>query len=311
MQDTDETLNLLKQQLTDINEKRTNGILMRSKAEWIEGSEKNSKYFSNLEKRNAVKKNISKLFKNDKEINKTADILKETKTFYENFYKKKNNVFNSDTFFEKLKLKQLTDIQRNSCEGKLIMHECAAALKEMKNNKSPGSDEFFKIFWNDLKVFYLDSINYSFEIGQLTQLQKHGIITLIPKKDKILTDLNNWRPITLLNIDYKIATKVIAGRIKNVLIHVINNCQTGFLKNRYIGENIRLLFDIIEFSNESDIPSCLIFADFEKAFDSLDHAFMKKTLTAFNFGDSFIKWISLFYNDGQSCIYNNGHIFQS
>ena len=86
------------------------------------------------------------------------------------------------------------------------MHECATELKEMKNNKSPGSDglttEFFKVFWNDLNVFYLDSINYSFEKGELTQLQKQGIITLIPKKDKVLTDLNNWRPITLLNIDY-------------------------------------------------------------------------------------------------------------
>ena len=159
---------------------------MRSKAEWIEGSEKNSKYFSNLEKRNAEKKNISKLIQNDKEINKTADILRETKTFYENIYKKKNNVLNSDTFFEKIKLKQLTDIQRNSCEGKLNMHECATALKEMKNNKSPGSDglttEFFKIFWNDLKVFYLDSINYSLEIGQLTQLQKQGIDNSYTKK---------------------------------------------------------------------------------------------------------------------------------
>ena len=80
----------------------------------------------------------------------------------------------------------------------------------MKNNKSPGSDglttEFFKIFWNDIKVFYLDSINLSYETGQLTELQKQGFITLIPKQDKILSDLNNWRPITLLNIDYKIAT---------------------------------------------------------------------------------------------------------
>ena len=103
--DTNDTLNLLKQQLADINEKRTNGILMRSKAEWIEGSEKNSKYFSNLEKRNAEKKNIAKLIQNNKEINKTADILKETKKFYENIYKKKNNILNSDTFFEKIKLK--------------------------------------------------------------------------------------------------------------------------------------------------------------------------------------------------------------
>ena len=77
---------------------------MRSKAEWIEGSEQNSKYFSNLEKRNAEKKNISKLIQNDKEINKTADILRETKTFNEKIYKKKNNVLNSDIFKKKINL---------------------------------------------------------------------------------------------------------------------------------------------------------------------------------------------------------------
>ena len=84
--------------------------------------------------------------------------------------------------------------------------------------------------------------------------------------------------------------------MKNVLPEIINNCQTGFLKGRYIGENIRLLFDILEHVNETNIPACLIFADFEKAFDSLDHNFLKKTLSAFNFGD------------GQSCVYNNGRM---
>ena len=182
----------------------------------------------------------------------------------------------------------------------------------MNNNKSPGSDglttEFYKIFWNDIKYYFVNSINTSYDSGHLTQLQKQGIISLIPKKDKELTNLNNWRPITLLNIDYKIATKAIANRMKNVLPNIINNCQTGFLKGRYIGENIRLLFDIIEHSSETNNPACLIFADFEKAFDSLDHSFMIKTLSSFNFGESFLNWINLFYTDIQTCVYNNGHM---
>ena len=139
----------------------------------------------------------------------------------------------------------------------------------MNNNKSPGSDgittEFYKIFWNDIKSFYIKSLNYSFENGSLTTLQKQGIISLLPKKDKNLDDLKNWRPLTLLNTDYKIATKAIANRIKKYLPNLIDCSQTGFIKGRYIGENIRLIQETIEKIENENSPGLLFFADFEKS----------------------------------------------
>ena len=172
------------------------------------------------------------------------------------------------------------------------------ALKQTNNGKSPGSDglttEFFKIFWNTIKSFYINSINYSYANGTLTDMQKQGVISLLPKKDKDLTSLKNWRPISLLNIDYKIATKAIANRMKKVLNKIINDSQTGFLKGRYIGENIRTIFEVIESLNDIYNPGLLFFADFQKAFDSIDHNFIFKVLTYFNFGTSFINWIKLF-----------------
>ena len=66
--------------------------------------------------------------------------------------------------------------------------------------------DFFNIFWNTIKFFYINSINYSYENGMLTELQKQGVISLLPKKGKDLISLNNWRPISLLNIDYKITS---------------------------------------------------------------------------------------------------------
>ena len=118
----------------------------------------------------------------------------------------------------------------------------------MHNNKSPGSDcitvEFYKMFWNTIKQYYVSSIYYSFEIGSLTELQKQSIITLIPKQNKDITTLDNWRPISLLNVDYKIAAKVIANRVKNIITKIKDHSQTGFIKSRYIGENIRLLLKL-------------------------------------------------------------------
>ena len=96
----------------------------------------------------------------------------------------------------------------------------------MKNGKSPGSDgittEFYKIFWPDIKTYFVNSINYSFEQHSLTDLQKQGLKTLLPKTDKYLTLLSNWQPINLLNVDYKTASKSIANRIKQVLCKIIS-----------------------------------------------------------------------------------------
>lgn len=82
-------------------------------------------------------------------------------------------------------------------------------------------------------------------INELTVSQRKGVITLIPKEDSFLLELENWRPITLLNVDFKIAAKAIAKRIEPVLRKLIHPDQTGFVKGRYIRENIRLISDVI------------------------------------------------------------------
>ena len=94
-------------------------------------------------------------------------------------------------------------------------------------------------------IFLLRSLNYAYENGELSITQRLGIITLLPKGDKPKQSLKNWRPITLLNITYKLASPCIAERIKNILPDLINDDQKGFIKGRYIGENIRLLYDLI------------------------------------------------------------------
>ena len=187
---------------------------------------------------------------------------------------------------------------------------CLECLKTMESGKSPGTDgipaEFYKVFWDDLFPFLLAALNSAFTQGHLSISQRRGLITLIPKKDKPLQHLKNWRPISLLNCDYKIATKAIAARIKKVLPDLINNDQTGFLKGRSIGENVRLIDSIITYAESQNIPGILLFIDFEKAFDTLEWNFIEKTLRYYNFGDSLITWVKLFYNDISSCIQNNG-----
>ena len=96
---------------------------------------------------------------------------------------------------------------------------------------------------------------------------------MIPKKDKALNKLKNWRPITLPNCDYKIASKVIASRLKFVLSDLTDHDQAVLFS-----ENIFLINNVISYTHLKDIPGLLLFIDFEKAFDTIEWTFLRKTL---------------------------------
>ena len=98
--------------------------------------------------------------------------------------------------------------------------------------------EFYNCFFEILGQDLLDSLNASYDFGELSISQRRGAITLVPKEDSNLLLLSNWHHITLLNVDYKIASKVIAKRLESVLPKLINPDQTRFVKGRYIGQNI-------------------------------------------------------------------------
>ena len=166
--------------------------------------------------------------------------------------------------------------------------------------------EFYKVFWNEISDCFLNTINYAYTEGKFSISQRRGIVKLIPKKDAEPYFVKNWRPITLLNTDYKIAAKAIANRLQNVLSKLINSDQTGFLKGRFIGENIRLIDGLISHTAARNIPGLLMFLDFEKAFDSVEWSFIWNTLSSFHFGSSLINWIKLCYCSIESCVLNNG-----
>ena len=136
--------------------------------------------------------------------------------------------------------------------------------------------------------------------------QKQGVITCLPKPNKSRHYLKNWRPISLLNVVYKLASSVISNRLKTILDKLINQDQKGFIAGRFIGENVRLIYDVLFETKHQDIPGMILSIDFEKAFDTVSWKFMKKVLEYFNFGPSVISWISIFQNGSESCIIQNG-----
>lgn len=158
-----------------------------------------------------------------------------------------------------------------------------------------------------------NSINYSRSTkskssGLLKRgLAKKGHYYFTTKRRRLLTRSAHWRPITLLNADLKIAAKAIAKRLGTVLPNLIHPEQTGFVKGRYIGENI-LISDVLDFTKEQKISGILVALDFREAFDSLEWPFIMRILDAFNFGSSIKLGISTFYTNVESAVLNNGYM---
>lgn len=300
-------------ELENLRNKQLNGTFIRSKARWIEDGEKPTKYFLNLEKRHFVNKQMRKIQRNDGSVVfKQDEIMNEVVNFYKNLYSHKDIVKDIPN---NLLCKQLTDNQMNGIAGKITIIELTTSLKNMKNGKSPGPDgftvEFYKCFWNDLSIFLLRSTNAAFEAGSMIKHRKVGNIILLPKGNKPRQFLRNWRPISLLNVSYKLASAAIANRIKTVLPILVSDDQTGFVPGRYIGENIRLIYDLLQFTDLNSLNGMLLLIDFEKAFDTVSHEFIQKTLQLFNFGPDIINWFNVFYSDMTSSVIVNGHISKS
>lgn len=313
---TSELLENLKTELYEIRNEKLKGYMIRSKAQYIDQGEKPTKYFCGLEKHNYTSKIIGQIEKEDGSmIVEQNEILKETEIFYKNLYENKDDSLDTvdlDDLMKDTEIPTLTNEEAESIEGLLTYKEISEVLFNMKHDKSPGitgfTAEFFKVFWKQLGHFVLRAINFGYKMGELSITQRQGIIICIPKENKPKQFLKNWRPLTLLDLVYKIASGSIANRIKSVINKLISKDQTGFIKGRYIGENIRLIYDLMNYTEQNNIQGLLLLIDFEKAFDSLSWQFIQKALKHLNFGNSLLRWVDIFYRNISSAVSQCGYL---
>ena len=204
---------------------------------------------------------------------------------------------NVESLLNPLSLPKLKIEVANICEGNLSESELFDALTSMQNNKSPGNDgitkEFYETFWKEIKGPFQNSIKKGYIVGELSISQGQAIIKLIEKKERYKRFVKNWRPISLLNVDLKIISKVLAIRFKKVISSLISSNQIAYVNARFISEGGRLISDELEICDTLKIEGFLLTVDIEKAFDSVDHSFLLKVLQKSGFGKDFIRWISI------------------
>ncbi|PFX26875.1 Transposon TX1 uncharacterized 149 kDa protein [Stylophora pistillata] len=201
--------------------------------------------------------------------------------------------------------------QARECEGLLSAEECFEALKGIAKNKTPSVDgfqaEFYLRFWDVLGREPVSVLNACFHSGSLPLSLRRWVIILAFKKSDRL-DPRKWRPITLLNVDYKMASRAIAGRLLRVIHLVVSKDPTCGVPGRFIGENVALVPDVAHYTMSTGTPAAILSLDQEKAFDLVDWGFMTATLSAMGFGPSFIACVRLFYRRVQSTVHVNGYL---
>ena len=217
---------------------------------------------------------------------------------------------NVESLLNALSIPKLKIEDANICEGNLSESELFDALTSMQNNKSPGNDgitkEFYETFWKEIKGPFQNSIKKGYIVGELSISQRQAIIKLIEKKERDKRFVKNWRPISLLNVDLKIISKVLATRFKKVISSLISSNQIAYVNGRFISEGGRLISDVLEICDTLKIEGFLLTVDIEKAFDSVDHSFLLKVLQKFGFGKDFIRWISIILKNQEFCVINGG-----
>ena len=284
---------------------------VRSRVRWAEEGEASTAYFLRLEKKRGTESWFSAIKDDSGSVVTDLDgIMSAWLAFY-------TQLFSACTTEADVQTEMLNSLHLivppsdvPLCEGRFSMDEVLLALSGMARGRTPGSDglpvEFFVKFWDMLGTDLVEVLNSSYQDGFLPSSSCKGIITLLFKRgDRV--DRKNWRPITLLNVDYKLCARTLAGRLLKVIHHVVHSDQTCGVPGRYIGENVSLLRDIVDVTTELHLPAAILSLDQEKAFDRVDWAFLFRTLEKMGFGPSFIRWVRLLYSRARCSILINGH----
>ena len=228
--------------------------------------------------------------------------------------------------------KRLSAEEQEEClgqagDGFITVDEAAAALASLPRGKAPGSDgltyEFYSAFWELLGEPMVAAFNHAFAQQQqqqqqlqqqlqqphLSPRQRLGLVTLIYKEGgKPRENPDSYRPITLLQCDVKIIAKVMVQRFSPGLCSIIDSTQTAFVPGRTAADNVLLHLEECDYLAGEQLPGCIVFLDFFKAYDRLDRTWVLRCMEAMAFPPAAIRWVCLLLAGTQgSIIFNGGH----
>ena len=225
-------------------------------------------------------------------------IVNELSKYYSYLFRTKKSV-NPGPLLKKLRARTITTSSRDKIDTEITEKEVRLAIRSMGKGKAPGPDllaaEFYSTFEDLIAPALTDVLTESHYFHRLPPSTKHGIVKVCYKK-KDPRDLRNYRPLTMLNSDYKVLTKILAKRVSSVLDEIVSPQQLGFVPGRVITEASHLVKLVQAYLDETDEEGLLVALDWEKAFDSISWDYLHLAVDALGFGPYMKRWYHILYN---------------
>lgn len=240
-------------------------------------------------------------------------ITQEFRSYYENLYNLNMTQPSPEKIAEYLansKLPSLSTETRDILDEPITLTDIQLAIKNTKQGKAPGPDgltlQYYKTLLPSLGQYLTKLFN---DLGKGKPLHKDTLqaqITVIHKEDKDPTQCGSYRPISLLNTDLKLFTKILATRLQQHITSLIHLDQVGFVPTREARDNTTKVLNLLYHATKTATPTVLLSTDAEKAFDRVNWSFMLSTLKHIGLGDSMVNWISAVYATPTARVRVNG-----
>lgn len=217
---------------------------------------------------------------------------------------------------------------KSELENKLTDANIEEVLKLLPNGKALGTDGIPYEFWkwinekskstpedtdgNKSQFTFIKCLTTVYNDIETYGVAKdscfaEGLLNLLHKKND-RREIANYRPITLLNCDYKAFTKAMALKLARTVPSIIHKNQAGFVPGCSITDQIRLTQMIMEYAEVEEINGVIVALDQEKAYDKIEHEYLWKVLRKFDIPESFIKTVQSLYHRAKTSVKINGEI---
>ena len=294
-----------------IQEQYLEGNIVRARKKSVIEEEKGSLYFIAAEKRATSFKFIESLTE-VKPKQSNAECLNTAFLHFSELYREQACSTSAMEEIMPQIQNKLTVEEQEDLDKPITLDELELTINGASMSSAPGPDgityNFYKEYWKIVKYTLLQTLNSVMVHNKYIPGFNDGIIILIPKtKHPRIT--SDYRPITLLNTDYKLLMKVLASRLRNKLGSILNIGQTCGIANKKITHVLMAIRDTIDhYTDYPNEEAALLSLDFEKAFDNISHPYMYKVLQQMGFTDKFVGTLQTLYKDAHSRIQINGFL---
>eukprot|EP00253_Pinus_taeda_P001792 PITA_01792 len=261
----------------------------KSRCLWLNSGDKNTSFFHNSLKLRRAGNNIERIKVEERVLTDQEEIKDAASRHFQTLLTADPNYLENPDFLNIMENK-ISEAQSAELDKEITTEEIEWSILSMPSDKAPGPDgftvAFYKTHWEIIKKDYIRMVKNFFTKCKMGSIIKSSHLALIPK-DPNPQSFDRFRPISLCNVSYKIITKILANRLKNILPSIISENQGGFVPRRHITDNVILIQEAIHSSISRNERGMIIKLDMANAFDRVNHSFLQAVLKKFGISEHF------------------------